>query len=99
MKNRLLVTLTMISLIIALICSFHCASSAQRPTRNVSGKLHPNLAAAQGCLQQAYDRIVKAQRANEWDLGGHAEKAKIIIDQANVEIKLAAEASNERRDR
>jgi hypothetical protein len=26
--------------------------------------------------QQAWDKIVAAQQANEWDLQGHAQKAK-----------------------
>ena len=45
-------------------------------------------------LGQAYDRIVAAQQANEWDMGGHAAHAKELLDQANHEIKIAAEAAN-----
>jgi hypothetical protein len=43
---------------------------------------------------QAYERIVAAQQANEWDMGGHAARAKELLDQANREIKLAAEEAN-----
>ena len=68
---------------------------AQKPGRNVSGVLHPNLAAAQSLIQQAYDKIVEAQRANEYDLGGHAQKAKEHLEAASREIKLAAEVSNQ----
>jgi len=39
-----------------------------QPERNVSGARHPNLAAAQRLSQQAFERIVEAQRANEWDM-------------------------------
>jgi hypothetical protein len=69
---------------------------AQRPKENVSPRLHPNLAAAQRLSEQAWQRIVDAQKANEWDLQGHAERAKSMLDQVNNELKLAAEASNSR---
>lgn len=67
---------------------------AQRPKENISGARHPNLAAAQRLSQQAWERIVQAQQANEWDLQGHAQKAKNLLDEVNRELKLAAEAAN-----
>ena len=67
---------------------------AQKPVRNVSGGRHPNLAAAQRLSRQAWDRVVAAQRANEWDMQGHAQKAKDLLDQANNELKQAAQAAN-----
>jgi hypothetical protein len=67
---------------------------AQRPVDNVSGKRHPNLAAAQRLSQQAFEKITAAQQANEWDMDGHAAKAKDLLDQANKELKQAAEAAN-----
>jgi hypothetical protein len=67
---------------------------AQKPKDNVSKGLHPNLAAAQRLSQQAWDKIVAAQQANEWDLQGHAQKAKNLLDEVNSELKLAAQASN-----
>ena len=66
-----------------------------RPVRNVSAARHPNLAAAQRLCSQAYEKLMMAQKANEWDMGGHAQKAKELLDQANAEIKQAAEAANE----
>jgi len=69
---------------------------AQMPKGNVSAARHPNLAAAQRFSQQAFEKIVAAQQANEWDLQGHAQKAKELLDQVNNELKLAAEASNRR---
>ncbi|HEV2323540.1 MAG TPA: hypothetical protein VGS10_06285 [Terracidiphilus sp.] len=68
------------------------------PERNV-GRRHPNLAAAQRLTQQAYERIVAAQQANEFDLDGHAQRAKDLLDRANNELKEAAEASNRDHDR
>jgi len=67
---------------------------AQRPARNVSPNRHPNLAAAQRLSRQAFDKIIAAQRANEWDMNGHAQKAKDLLDQVNNELKQAAEAAN-----
>jgi hypothetical protein len=34
------------------------------------------------------------QQANEFDLNGHAQKAKDLLDQVNRELKEAAETSN-----
>ena len=67
---------------------------AQRPAQNVSGKRHPNIAAAQRLIEQAFNKIAAAQEANEWDMSGHAAKAKQLLDQANAELKLAAETAN-----
>ena len=67
---------------------------AQRPKQDVSGRRHPNLAAAQRLIDQAWEKLSAAQQANEFDMQGHAAKAKELIDQANREIKLAAEAAN-----
>jgi len=70
---------------------------AQRPERDVSHGRHPNLAAAQRLSAQAWQRIQDAQQANEWDMEGHAQKAKNLLDEANRELKLAAGAANRNR--
>ena len=64
------------------------------PAENISAKKHPNLAAAQRLCDQAFNKISAGQAANEWDLGGHAAKAKELLDQASNELKQAAVASN-----
>ena len=69
----------------------------KEPVRNISGKRHPNLAAAQAASQNAYNKIVAAQQANEWDLQGHAQKAKGLLEEVNKELRLAADASNARQ--
>ncbi len=99
MNNRTSAKMLMVFLILAALFGFQCAGPSRRPVLNVNSERHPNLAAAQRFLLQAYDRIVDAQKANEWDLAGHAEKAKLLIDQADAEIKMAAEVSNGRRSR
>lgn len=69
-------------------------AGADAPVRDISAKRHPNLAAAQRLSHQAWEKINEAQHANEWDLGGHAQKAKELLDQVNIELKEAAEAAN-----
>ncbi len=67
---------------------------AQQPAQNVNPHRHPNLSAAQRLSEQAYQKIIAAQKDNEWDMQGHAAKAKDLLDQANQQLKLAAEAAN-----
>jgi hypothetical protein len=38
--------------------------------------------------------ISAAQQANEFDMQGHAQKAKDLLDEASREMKAAAEAAN-----
>jgi hypothetical protein len=56
---------------------------AQRPKEDVSPGRHPNLAAAQRLCQQAWQKVSQAQEANEFDMKGHAQKAKGLLDEAN----------------
>jgi hypothetical protein len=65
-----------------------------QPQQNVSKGKHPNLAAAERLSLQAYEKITAAQEANEWDMQGHAKKAKELLDQVNKELKQAAQAAN-----
>jgi F0F1-type ATP synthase membrane subunit b/b' len=69
-------------------------SFAQRPAEDISPERHPNLAAAQKLVREAWDRINTAQHDNHWDMRGHAQKAKDLLDQASNELKLAAEEAN-----
>lgn len=69
---------------------------AKEPAKNVSKERHPNLAASQKLIGQAFDKLEAAQKANEYDLDGHAQKAKDLLKQAADEIKLAAEAANKK---
>ena len=69
-------------------------TASAAPAQNVNTHKHPNLAAAQRLSHQAFEKIVAAQHANEWDMDGHAQKAKELLDQVNAELKLAAEAAN-----
>ena len=69
---------------------------AQKPAPRVVRTRHPNIAAAQKLCAGAFEKIVAAQKANEFDLTGHAQKAKELLEQANNELKQAAEAANAR---
>ena len=73
-----------------------CAASAQVPVQNIDPERHGNLAAAQRLVVQAFERLSDAQVANNYQLGGHVERAKDLLRQANEEIKMAAETANRR---
>ncbi|MBD8881653.1 MULTISPECIES: hypothetical protein [Rhodanobacter] len=79
----------------AALATVAATAFAAQPVRDVSSSRHPNIAAAQKLTDKAYQRIVAAQQANEWDMDGHAAKAKDLLDQANRELKAAAEAANQ----
>ena len=57
---------------------------------------HPNIGAAHQLVKQAIQRLTAAQRANEYELGGHAAKAKELLEQAEKEIAQAWEAAEKR---
>ena len=69
-------------------------SLAGEPVENVSAKHHVNLAHAQQAIESAYNDLDAAQKANNDDMKGHASKAKELLQQADAEVKLAAEAAN-----
>lgn len=70
---------------------------AQKPVQNVSKGRHPNIAAAQRLSQQAYEKITAAQEANEWDMQGHAKKAKQLLEEVNNELRQAATSANKNK--
>lgn len=92
-KNRLLTALLGSMLLIGGVS----LAQNKEPVKNISGARHPHLRAAQNASTNAYNQIVQAQQANEWDLHGHAQKAKELLEQVNNELRLAADASNARQ--
>jgi hypothetical protein len=64
--------------------------------QNISRERHGNLASAQDLIRQAFDRIGDAQSANDDQLGGHANRARDLLRQAADELRLAADAANNR---
>ena len=64
------------------------------PLVNINPNHHGNLAAAQQLIYQAYNKIIDAQRANQGQLGGHAQNAKNLLTQASQELSNAAAVAN-----
>jgi F0F1-type ATP synthase membrane subunit b/b' len=79
---------------IALLFASLVYAQMKPPVENINARRHPNLAAAQRLCDQAFEKIQAAQGANEFDLDGHAAKAKELLDQASRELKQAARTSN-----
>ena len=97
MKNMFVTLLTAkkyVVLVLGLLLIAGGVALAQKPKENVSPGRHPNLAAAQRMSHNAWQKVLDAQKANEWDMQGHAQKAKDLLEQANNELKQAAGAAN-----
>jgi hypothetical protein len=86
-----------LSAILAICFLFIGVVLAQRPETNIDPRRHPNLAEAQHHIVEAFNKIDEAQQANKEELGGHADRAKQLLDQASRELKEAAEYANGRR--
>ena len=67
---------------------------AQAPVVNI-GDRHGNLRAAQQYIVSAWQRIDEAQQDNNYQLGGHAGRAKQLLIQADDELKQAAITANQ----
>lgn len=91
MKSSLVKILVLSFLVIGIVFTGVAVNAAD------VGPRHGNLRAAQRLIERAIDKVTAAQVANEYDMGGHAAKAKALLDQAYDEIKLAAMASNRHR--
>jgi hypothetical protein len=65
----------------------------QAPVVNI-GNQHGNLRSAQGYIVSAYQKINRAQQDNDDQLGGHAQRAKELLIQAEMELRLAANVAN-----
>ncbi len=88
-KNNLLLS---VGLYTAFTCS--AVTLAQAPVVNIDAHRHGNLAAAQRYIVQAYQKIDAAQGDNHEQLGGHAQRAKDLLTQADEELRLAANVAN-----
>jgi hypothetical protein len=65
----------------------------QAPVVNISNR-HGNLRSAQSDIVNAYQKINQAQSANQGQLGGHAQRAKDLLAQADAELRQAANVAN-----
>jgi hypothetical protein len=89
-KKTLLINL---ALIVALGLGAELLGQGGPPSVNV-GDRHGNMRAAQELIQQAWIKVDTAQQDNNYNLGGHAGRAKELLAQASDEIKQSAEAAN-----
>ena len=80
-----------VTLSTVLFCSL---ALAQEPVEDINPQNHPNLAQAQRLVVQANHYVAEAQKANDYDMKGHAEKARQLLAQVNQELKAAANAAN-----
>jgi hypothetical protein len=94
MKAIQIKRLTAAMMLVSLAACVQQAPRRQEPVQNVNPARHANIAAAQEYSRQAFDSMTAAQQANEFDLGGHAQRAKELLLEANQEMKLAAIAAN-----
>jgi hypothetical protein len=62
--------------------------------QNVNPKIHPALAEAQRLIGSAEGKIDEAQAAWHDKLGGHAQRAKELLKQADGELTQAAVYAN-----
>jgi hypothetical protein len=62
--------------------------------QDIDPKLHPHLAEAQHHITMAVGQIDAAQAAWGDKLGGHAARAKSLLEQADGELKQAALYAN-----
>lgn len=69
---------------------------AQRANQ-IDPATHPALAEASQHIQEATKKIHEAHETDKSDLGGHAEKAIRLLDQADMEVKSAAEYEHTHR--
>jgi hypothetical protein len=85
----------LIGAVVGAALAFGCATQAQQgPTVDI-GNRHGNLRQAQENIIQAWHLVSEAQEMNDSRLGGHAANAKRLLEQANEELRLAADVANE----
>lgn len=83
-----------VSSVICISLTFGCASRADQPVVDI-GDRHGNLRDAQEHIVQAWRLVGEAQRDNNSHLGGHAERAKDLLSQANEQLREAANTANQ----
>jgi len=76
------------ALVLALLC-VGVLFAQNMPVENINAQRNPNLAEAQKLCNQAFQEITKAQKANHYDMKGHAAKAKQLLMQASQELSAA----------
>jgi hypothetical protein len=96
MKHRNIILTTLAGT--SVLCAMALAQGVPMPYVNIDRHRHGNLAAAQDNIVQAFQRISDARHANDGQLGGHAQRAKELLSEANEELRLAADVANQHQD-
>jgi hypothetical protein len=81
------------ALLFSSLLMYGCASYAEQPYVDIAGR-HGNLRNAQEQISAAWQSVSAAQAANGSRLGGHAARAKELLNEANEELRLAADVAN-----
>ena len=84
----------LLSLLVLVLLGLGLVFAQERPVDNINPQKHPHLANAQRLCNQAYNALVEAQGANDFDMEGHAAKAKELLAEASRQMKQAALAAN-----
>jgi hypothetical protein len=87
----------MVAIALCAVFALSAVLFAEQEPRVTVGEKHGNMRAAQEYIQQAWRKVDEAQKDNNYNLGGHAGRAKELLAQASEEIKLSAEAANSHR--
>lgn len=94
--NRRQLTWTSLVALAGIAGGFAIAQDHDRDRDRGLWRRHPNLAQAERLTHQADGYLQAAQRANHWDLGGHAQHAEQLIQEADREIWEAARDADHR---
>jgi hypothetical protein len=87
----------MVAIALCAVFALSAVLFAEQEPRVTVGEKHGNMRAAQEYIQQAWRKVDEAQKDNNYNLGGHAGRAKELLAQVSEEIKLSAEAANSHR--
>lgn len=79
---------------VGILCAAAMSLANAQTAQNINSYHHPNLARAQQQVSAAYDSIVAAQNANQYQLDGHAAHAKQLLAEAAAELKASAQTAN-----
>ena len=87
-------TSVLLSLLVLVLLGAGSLFAQEKPVDNINPQKHPHLAKAQRLCDQAFNALVEAQGANDFDMEGHAAKAKELLAEASRQMKQAALAAN-----
>ena len=90
---RILLKALSLSALIAALATPPLGIALARESAKTVKQTRPNLTAAQSLVSQAFESLDAAEKANEYDTEGHAQKARELLRTASDEITLATQAA------